>query len=174
MKTPINNFIEENTESRFDITLDFHAVENGVDYIVEFVEEFRILDIVKPIKQKMTIVGVDSLKVLIERCRTLARKSNRNLIIKDLESNSIYTSFVDVDNLVQDCIDRQRVLRYNYKLRKNTKSRLPNYEKVKKIDMRIFENGRTERKSDTRVCFKPTAKGKYLQGFGRNSEVLDK
>ena len=140
LKTPIDTIQENFQNSRLEVSLSFRSIGKPYHYEVERVEIGNILDVEYPIRYQFTITTLKALRELIENSRDVARKESRELVIIDKDANSEYRSITQVNNFIENCHDRQRVIKYNNNIRRNHINRQPRIKKVKQIDMRIFEN----------------------------------
>ena len=140
IKTPIDKVIERYADQREKVRLEFSRSEKIGQYRVKTVEIRTMFKRECPVELDYTIKGLDSLKALIEKLRQSSRQQNRELVIIDKDTNTEHKSFSEINNIIEDCHDRQRINATNKRIRDSYNKRMIRPRKVKKIDMRIYEN----------------------------------
>ena len=139
-KTPIDKMQERFAEQREKVRLEFSRSEKIGQYRVKTKEITIIFQRECPLELNYTLTGLDSLKNVIERLRQSSRQQNRELVIIDKDTNTEHKSFSEINNIIEDCHDRQRINATNKRIRDSYNKRMIRPRKVKKIDMRIYEN----------------------------------
>ena len=139
-KTPIDKMQERFAEQREKVRLEFSRTEKIEEYRVKTKEIKVFVGVECPVELDYTIKGLASLKVLIENLRKSARLQHRELIIIDKDSNTEHKSFAEINNMIENCHDKQRINATNKRIRANFNKRTVRCSKPKKIDIRIYEN----------------------------------
>ena len=139
-KTPIDKMQERFAEQRGKVVLEFSRTEKIGEYRVKTREIRMIFKRECPIELEHKISGLDSLRNLTERLRNTARLQHRELIIIDKDSNTEHKSFAEINNMIENCHDKQRINATNKRIRANFNKRTVRCSKPKKIDIRIYEN----------------------------------
>ena len=140
IKTPIDKLQQSYADQREKVRLEFSRSEKVGQYRVRTKEITIMFQRECPLELDYTIKGLDSLKALIEKLRQSARLQHRELVIIDKDANTEHKSFSEIANLIEDCHDRQRINATNQRIRDSYNKRTIRCRKVKKIDMRIYEN----------------------------------
>jgi len=140
IKTPIDKLQERYSEQRENVILEFSRSEKIGQYRIKTKEIKVFVGIKCPIELEYTLTSLSSMKELIEKLRRSARLQHRELVIIDKDANTEHRSFSEIRNLVEDCHDRQRINATNQRIRNSYHQRTVRRRKVKKIDMRIYEN----------------------------------
>ena len=139
-KTPIDKMQERFAEQRGKVVLEFSRTEKIGEYRVKTREIRMIFKRECPIELEHKISGLDSLRNLTERLRNTARLQHRELIIIDKDYNTEHKSFAEINNIIENCHDKQRINATNKRIRANFNKRTVRCSKPKKIDIRIYEN----------------------------------
>jgi len=140
IKTPIDKLQERYAEQRENVILEFSRSEKIGQYRIKTKEIKVFVGIECPVELEYTLTSLKSMKELIEKLRKSARLQHRKLVIIDKDANTEHRSFSEIRNLIEDCHDRQRINATNQRIRNNYNQRTIRRRKVKKIDMRIYEN----------------------------------
>ena len=140
IKTPIDKLQERFADQRKKVRLEFSRTEKIGEYRIKSTEIKVYVGIECPIESNYVVSGLDSLKNVIERLRQSSRQQNRELVIIDKDTNTEHKSFSEINNIIEDCHDRQRINATNKRIRDSYNKRMIRPRKVKKIDMRIYEN----------------------------------
>ena len=140
IKTPIDKLQERFADQRKKVRLEFSRTEKIGEYRIKSTEIKVFVGIECPIESNYVVSGLDSLKNVIERLRQSSRQQNRELVIIDKDTNTEHKSFSEINNIIEDCHDRQRINATNKRIRDSYNKRMIRPRKVKKIDMRIYEN----------------------------------
>ena len=140
IKTPIDKLQERFANQRKKVRLEFSRTEKIGEYRIKSTEIKVYVGIECPIESNYVVSGLDSLKNVIERLRQSSRQQNRELVIIDKDTNTEHKSFSEINNIIEDCHDRQRINATNKRIRDSCSKRMIRPRKVKKIYMRIYEN----------------------------------
>jgi len=140
IQTPIDKVQQRFADQREKVRLEFSRTEKIGQYRIKTREIKVYVGIECPIESDYILKGLASLKDLIEKLRQSARLQHRELVIIDKDANTEYKSFSEIRNLIDDCHDRQRINATNQRIRDSYNKRTIRCRKVKKIDMRIYEN----------------------------------
>ena len=140
IKTPIDKLQERYAEQRDNVILEFSRSEKIGQYRIKTKEIKVFVGIECPVELEYTLTSLSSMKELIEKLRRSARLQHRELVIIDKDANTEHRSFSAIANLIEDCHDRQRINATNQRIRNSYHQRTVRRRKVKKIDMRIYEN----------------------------------
>ena len=140
IKTPIDKLQERFANQRKKGRLEFSRTEKIGEYRIKSTEIKVFVGIECPIESNYVVSGLDSLKNVIERLRQYSRQQNKELVIIDKDTNTEHKSFSEINNIIEDCHDRQRINATNKRIRDSYSKRMIRPRKVKKIDMRIYEN----------------------------------
>ena len=140
IKTPIDKLQQRYADQRKKVRLEFSRTEKIGEYRIKSTEIKVYVGIECPIESNYVVSGLDSLKNVIERLRQSSRQQNRELVIIDKDTNTEHKSFSEINNIIEDCHDRQRINATNKRIRDSYSKRMIRPRKVKKIDMRIYEN----------------------------------
>ena len=140
IKTPIDKLQERFANQRKKVRLEFSRTEKIGEYRIKSTEIKVYVGIECPIESNYVVSGLDSLKNVIERLRQSSRQQNRELVIIDKDTNTEHKSFSEINNIIEDCHDRQMINATNKRIRDSYNKRMIRPRKVKKIDMRIYEN----------------------------------
>ena len=140
IKTPIDKLQQSYAEQREKMSLEFRRTDKIGQYRVK-TREIKVFAGIKcPVELEYTLTSLKSMKELIEKLRKSSRLQHRELVIIDKDSNTEHKSFAEINNMIENCHDKQRINATNKRIRANFNKRTVRCSKPKKIDIRIYEN----------------------------------